>query len=218
MSHATLVPSTAPTRVDDLTFSIHTTPFDEDYTPAASTRATTNFANLARGADRRENLRAALAMIDGRLNDLAHPHRLDDVPQDVESLWRQGDLLPIRADQGGRLRQAVEEPADVEHLLEVRRRQHRVLVIHRRSHGTRLPAKTKNSQFPLASASPLRGAASTARVGERLLDDPDDDGQLCLVPRTVEHPLRAEVRVAMRFEPSELGQTDAALGRQDEVH
>ena len=31
MSHATLVPSTAPTRVDDLTFSIHTTPFDEDY-------------------------------------------------------------------------------------------------------------------------------------------------------------------------------------------
>ena len=71
MSHATLVPSTAPTRVDDLTFSIHTTPFDEDYTPAASTRATTNFANLARGADRRENLRAALAMIDGRLNDLA---------------------------------------------------------------------------------------------------------------------------------------------------
>ena len=71
MSHATLVPSTAPTRVDDLTFSIHTTPFDEDYTPAASTRATTNFANLARGTDRRENLRAALAMIDGRLNDLA---------------------------------------------------------------------------------------------------------------------------------------------------
>ena len=71
MSHATLVPSTAPTRVDDLTFTIHTTPFDEDYTPAASTRATTNFANLARGADRRENLRAALAMIDGRLNDLA---------------------------------------------------------------------------------------------------------------------------------------------------
>ena len=71
MSHATLVPSTVPTRVDDLTFSIHTTPFDEDYTPAASTRATTNFANLARGADRRENLRAALAMIDGRLNDLA---------------------------------------------------------------------------------------------------------------------------------------------------
>ena len=39
MSHATLVPSTAPTRVDDLTFSIHTSPFDEDYTPAASTQA-----------------------------------------------------------------------------------------------------------------------------------------------------------------------------------
>ena len=43
--------------MDDLTFSIHTTPFDEDYTPAASTRATTNFANLARGTDRRDNAR-----------------------------------------------------------------------------------------------------------------------------------------------------------------
>lgn len=53
------------------TFSIETTRFDEDYVPPASTRVTTNFANLARGEERQENLRAALQMIDGRCNDLA---------------------------------------------------------------------------------------------------------------------------------------------------
>ncbi|PPF40722.1 DUF1852 domain-containing protein [Rathayibacter sp. AY1D2] len=51
-------------------FSITLTPFDEDYSPAQSSRITTNFANLARGERRRENLRTALRMIDDRLNDL----------------------------------------------------------------------------------------------------------------------------------------------------
>jgi hypothetical protein len=55
---------------NDLTFSITRTRFDEDYSPADSSRLTTNFANLARGERRQENLRAALAMIDGRANDL----------------------------------------------------------------------------------------------------------------------------------------------------
>jgi hypothetical protein len=54
------------------TFHVTTTRFDEDYTPSDSSRATTNFANLARGEHRRQNLRNALAMIDGRFNDLAH--------------------------------------------------------------------------------------------------------------------------------------------------
>ena len=54
------------------TFRITTTPFDEDYSPAESSRTTTNFANLARGEHRRQNLRNALTMIDRRLNDLAH--------------------------------------------------------------------------------------------------------------------------------------------------
>ena len=54
------------------TFRITTTPFDEDYSPSDSSRATTNFANLARGEHRRQNLRNALTMIDGRFNDLAH--------------------------------------------------------------------------------------------------------------------------------------------------
>jgi hypothetical protein len=57
---------------DDFTFTISTTRFDEDYAPSESSRATTNFANLARGEDRRQNLRNALTMIDRRFNDLAH--------------------------------------------------------------------------------------------------------------------------------------------------
>lgn len=56
----------------DFTFHIKTIRFDEDYHPSESTRATTNFANLARGQNRRENLRNALTMIDSRFNSLAH--------------------------------------------------------------------------------------------------------------------------------------------------
>ncbi|WP_136057217.1 DUF1852 domain-containing protein [Microbacterium sp. K24] len=55
----------------DFTFRITTTPFDEDYSPSDSSRITTNFANLARGEHRQENLRNALTMIDRRFNDLA---------------------------------------------------------------------------------------------------------------------------------------------------
>ncbi|MCC8487299.1 DUF1852 domain-containing protein [Xanthomonas campestris pv. raphani] len=55
-----------------LTFSIKSLRFDEDYRPAANTRNTTNFANLARGQRRQENLRNTLAMINNRFNDLAH--------------------------------------------------------------------------------------------------------------------------------------------------
>lgn len=46
--------------------------FDEDYRPAESTRLTTNFANLARGEKRQENLRNTLTMINNRFNALAH--------------------------------------------------------------------------------------------------------------------------------------------------
>lgn len=54
------------------TFSIKSTAFDEDYRPGDNTRATTNFANLARGESRQENLRNTLRMIDNRFNSLAH--------------------------------------------------------------------------------------------------------------------------------------------------
>jgi hypothetical protein len=56
---------------NDLTFSITRTRFDEDYSPAESSRLTTNFANLARGERRQQNLHSALAMINARCNDLA---------------------------------------------------------------------------------------------------------------------------------------------------
>lgn len=55
----------------DVTFTIRSIRFDEDYTPADSTRLTTNFANLARGENRQQNLRGALRMIDNRFNALA---------------------------------------------------------------------------------------------------------------------------------------------------
>jgi hypothetical protein len=53
-------------------FRITTVRFDEDYSPSETSRVTTNFANLARGERRQENLRNALTMIDRRFNDLAH--------------------------------------------------------------------------------------------------------------------------------------------------
>lgn len=54
------------------TFTISSIPFDEDYRPADNTRITTNFANLARGESRQENLRNTLVMIDRRFNSLMH--------------------------------------------------------------------------------------------------------------------------------------------------
>lgn len=52
-------------------FKVKTLRLDEDYVPASNTRVTTNFANLARGESRQENLRCALRMIDNRFNALA---------------------------------------------------------------------------------------------------------------------------------------------------
>ncbi|BDP34732.1 TPA: DUF1852 domain-containing protein [Vibrio parahaemolyticus] len=57
---------------NDFTFAIKSIRFDENYQPSDNTRITTNFANLARGNYRRENLCNALRMIDNRFNALAH--------------------------------------------------------------------------------------------------------------------------------------------------
>ena len=56
----------------EFTFTISSSIFDENYNPSENTRITTNFANLARGENRQENLRNTLAMIDNRFNTLAH--------------------------------------------------------------------------------------------------------------------------------------------------
>ncbi|MFB1117826.1 DUF1852 domain-containing protein [Dickeya dadantii] len=56
----------------DFTFTIKSSCFDENYNPSENTRITTNFANLARGTSRQENLRNTLVMIDNRFNTLAY--------------------------------------------------------------------------------------------------------------------------------------------------
>jgi hypothetical protein len=56
----------------NVAFSIERTRFDENYRPLGTSRITTNFANLARGENRRENLRNTFTMIDDRFNELAH--------------------------------------------------------------------------------------------------------------------------------------------------
>ncbi|MEM0675129.1 DUF1852 domain-containing protein [Dickeya oryzae] len=56
----------------NFTFTIKSSCFDENYNPSENTRITTNFANLARGANRQENLRNTLVMIDNRFNTLAY--------------------------------------------------------------------------------------------------------------------------------------------------
>lgn len=52
------------------TFSLKRSCFDENYNPSENTRTTTNFANLARGEKRQENLRNTLVMINNRFNAL----------------------------------------------------------------------------------------------------------------------------------------------------
>lgn len=56
----------------EFAFAIKRVRFDEHYRPSDTTRVTTNFANLARGESRQENLRNTLKMIDNRFNSLAH--------------------------------------------------------------------------------------------------------------------------------------------------
>ena len=53
-------------------FSLKSIYFNEDYIPSNNTRTTTNFANLARGESRKENLRNTIDMIDNRFNSLAN--------------------------------------------------------------------------------------------------------------------------------------------------
>ncbi|MBC3451651.1 DUF1852 domain-containing protein [Pseudomonas mosselii] len=89
----------------EFTFAISSIRFDEDYRPADNTRITTNFANLARGESRQQNLRNTLAMIDNRFNALAHwdnptgdrySVELDIVSVEMKIAGAQaGDALPL---------------------------------------------------------------------------------------------------------------------------
>lgn len=55
----------------DFTFTIKNICLNENYHPSDNTRITTNFANLARGESRQQNLRNTLKMIDNSFNALA---------------------------------------------------------------------------------------------------------------------------------------------------
>ena len=77
-------------------FQIKRLRFDEAYTPEIGTRLTTNFANLARGAHRQQNLANALRMIDNRFNDLANW----DNPQ-ADRYAVELDIISVDLDIGG---------------------------------------------------------------------------------------------------------------------
>lgn len=57
---------------NNITFSLNSIDFNENYIPCKNTRTTTNFANLARGTSRKENLQNTINMINQRFNALAH--------------------------------------------------------------------------------------------------------------------------------------------------
>jgi hypothetical protein len=57
---------------NEFAFTLKSIFFNEDYHPSENTRLTTNFANLARGTSRQQNLRNTLRMINNRFNALAH--------------------------------------------------------------------------------------------------------------------------------------------------
>ena len=87
----------------EFTCSIKSISFDENYIPANSTRLTTNFANLARGESREQNLRNTMQMINSRFNDLAswdNPNgdrysvELEIVSVDLD-VKNNGDQFPI---------------------------------------------------------------------------------------------------------------------------
>ncbi|GBQ19973.1 hypothetical protein AA12717_0421 [Gluconacetobacter sacchari DSM 12717] len=84
--------------IKDDTFKISRIRFDENYRPSDNTRLTTNFANLARGESRQENLRNVLRMIDNRFNDLAH---WDNPDKDRYSVELEIISIEIRIDFDG---------------------------------------------------------------------------------------------------------------------
>ncbi len=66
------------------TYTIKRTRFDENYNPAENTRITTNFANLARGVNREENLRNTLIMMNNRFNS---PRPTGIIPITIAMRW-----------------------------------------------------------------------------------------------------------------------------------
>ena len=72
------------TRKNNFAFTLKSIDFNENYVPSNNTRTTTNFANLARGANRKENLRNTINMINHRFNALANWDNPDNDRYSVE--------------------------------------------------------------------------------------------------------------------------------------
>ncbi len=66
-----VIKRTRNTSKNNVVFIIKSNYFNENYIPSTSTRTTTNFANLARGKNRKENLRNTIQMINNRFNSMA---------------------------------------------------------------------------------------------------------------------------------------------------
>lgn len=81
----------------DFHYTIKSIRFDEHYEPSDNTRLTTNFANLARGPKRQENLRKAIEMINNCFNTLAH---WDNPERDRYSL--ELDIVHVDVDVEGK--------------------------------------------------------------------------------------------------------------------
>jgi hypothetical protein len=80
---------------NEFAFTLSSTCLDENYQPSSQTRVTTNFANLARGANRQQNLRNALNMINNRFNSLAY---LDNPKADRYSVELEIITVTMRID------------------------------------------------------------------------------------------------------------------------
>ncbi|USD64276.1 DUF1852 domain-containing protein [Vibrio sp. SCSIO 43136] len=89
----------------DFTFRINSIKLDENYKPSDSTRITTNFANLARGDSRQENLRNALTMIDNSFNSLAY---WDNPAGDRYSVELEIVSVDMDVEQGGQTFPSIE--------------------------------------------------------------------------------------------------------------
>jgi hypothetical protein len=80
-------------------YSIDSTRFDENYRPRSDSRITTNFANLARGEKRQQNLRNTFTMINDRFNELAS--FTSDASEDANRYEVELDIISVSVDVDG---------------------------------------------------------------------------------------------------------------------
>ncbi|GAB3753296.1 DUF1852 domain-containing protein [Spirosoma pomorum] len=92
------IEDTPDTTKNDFTYRLKSIYFDENYIPSDNTRTTTNFANLARGASRQENLCNTISMITNRFNALAN---WDNPDQDRYSVELEIISIDISIDGSG---------------------------------------------------------------------------------------------------------------------